>query len=62
MPREKTRPKRRRQTYVPRQNAVHVTLYHPHGEALPKGVAQQAQDALLRLAMDNGLLIGVATT
>jgi hypothetical protein len=60
-----TKPKKRRrnqQTYRHKTNAVHVTLYDPHGETVPATVRHKAEQAILDIALSNNLLINIATT
>lgn len=59
------KPKRRRrntQTYRHKTNALHVTLYDPHGETIPAEVRHKAEQAILDIALPNNLLINIATT
>lgn len=62
MPEPKKRRTRNQQVYRQKKNAVHVTLYDLHGEAIPPGVRREAEDALLQLALENQLVINIATT
>jgi hypothetical protein len=62
---DKSKPKKRRrnqQTYRHKTNAVHVTLYDPHGETVPATVRHKAEQAILDIALSNNLLINIATT
>lgn len=61
---ERPAKKRRKpaQTYRPRTNAIHVTLYSPTGDTVPAEIREAAQNALWELAKEHNLLIGVATT
>jgi hypothetical protein len=62
---DKSKPKRRRrsqQTYRHKTNAVHVTIYDPHGETVPASVRHQAEQAVLDIALAHNLLINIATT
>lgn len=60
---EKKRPRpRRKQTYVHRMNAVHLTVYSPDGGTIPAEVRKQAEQAVTDVALQNGLLVGIATT
>jgi hypothetical protein len=59
---EKKRNPKSRRTYVPRPNAIHVTVYSPDGRPVPKSVLNQAADAVTDVALRNGLLVGLAET
>ena len=60
---EKERKKpRKKRGYVPRSNAIHVTLYDPSGRPLKPEIAEQAANTLTQFALDNKLLIGLART
>lgn len=58
-PRKRSRPKR---TYVHRPNAVCITIYSTDGSAVPKSVLAEATEAVTDIALNNGLLIGLAET
>jgi hypothetical protein len=51
-----------KRTYIPRPNAVHVTVYSPDGRPVPKSVLNQAAEAVTDVALANGLLVGLAET
>ena len=59
---DKKRNSKPRRTYVPRPNAIHVTVYSPDGRPVPKSVLNKAADAVTQVALDNGLLVGLAET
>lgn len=54
--------RKNKKTYVPRTNAVCVTIYNPHGEPIPAEVATACVDAIQSLIHEHRLLVGVATT
>ena len=58
----KKRRRRPKQDYKHRTPAVHITLYNYQGESIPAEVREKAAKAILQIALDNNLLIGVATT
>lgn len=65
MPEEKTKKRQRnksQQVYRHKTNAIHITLYDPHGETIPAAIRNSASEALLQLAFENRLLINIATT
>lgn len=62
MEKVKNRKKTPRRTYVSRPNAIHLTIYSPYGDAVPKAILNEAAEALTQIALDNGLLIGIAET
>jgi hypothetical protein len=53
---------RNQQQYKHRTNAIHVTLYDPHGETVPAEVRNEAADLLMNLAFKHNLLIATATS
>lgn len=55
-------PRKNKKTYVPRTNAVCVTVYHPNGDTIPAEVATACVDAIQALVHEHRLLIGIATT
>lgn len=57
--RKRTRPK---QTYKHHTNAVHLTAYHPMGETIPAPVRRELEEAVMKIVLENSLLMGVATT
>lgn len=61
---DKSKKKRRRnqQTYRHKTNAVHVTVYDPHGETIPASIRHEAEQAVLDIALAHKLLINIATT
>jgi len=65
-PKTDGRPKRknrnRKSGYVHRNNALHVTIYHPQGENVPGPIFDEIEKAILDIALKNNLLIGRATT
>lgn len=52
----------RKSTYVHRNNALHVTVYQPQGESVPNKIFDEIENAILKIALENNLLIGRATT
>jgi hypothetical protein len=60
---ENPRKRRRNQpTYKHRTNAVHVTVYSPTGETIPAAVRREIEESVMKVALENKLLIGVALT
>jgi hypothetical protein len=62
MPAKKPRRKPQRRTYVPRPNAVHITIYSQDGRPVPKSVLNEAAQSVTNIALENNLLIGLAET
>jgi hypothetical protein len=60
--RKPRRKPRKKNGYVPRTNAVHITLYDPLGKPLKPEVAEGAAEAVTQYALDNKLLVGLART
>jgi hypothetical protein len=54
--------KKKQKTYVPRTNAISVTVYHPQGEIIPADVASQCVDAVRDVVDQNRLFIDVVTS
>lgn len=52
----------RKRGYVPRSNAIHVTVYDPTGRALKPEVADEVANVVNDVALENHLLIGLART
>lgn len=50
------------QTYQQKKNAVCVVLYDQTGETLSPVAQQEAEDAILAVAMKHNLLISISTT
>ncbi len=50
------------QTYQQKQNAVCIVLYDQTGETLSPVAQQEAENAILAVAMKNNLLLSIATT
>jgi hypothetical protein len=50
------------QTYQQKKNAVCIVLYDQTGELLSPDAQQEAEDAMLEVAMNHNLLISIATT
>lgn len=59
-PKKRRRPKKT--NYANRKNAVHVTVYDPHGSNVPEDVLAEAALAVLDVAKRHNLLIATATT
>lgn len=58
---EKQKRKRKpQQTYRPKQNAVCVTYYNQHGDAIPGEVRKELEEGMLDIASKNNLLINIA--
>ena len=60
--RKRARKPRKKHGYVPRSNAIHVTLYDPSGRPLKPEIADQAAETITQFALENKLLIGLART
>lgn len=56
----KPRKKAPKRTYIPRTNAVCITVYSPQGKPVPRSVLDKAEQAVLDIALENGLLISLA--
>jgi hypothetical protein len=54
--------KSKEQTYQHKQNAVNITLYDLHGEALSESAKHEMENAALEVAMNHNLLLSIATT
>lgn len=52
----------RNNKYVPRTNAVHITIHSQDGNPVPRSVLDQATRAVEEVATKNRLLINVAET
>ena len=50
------------QTYQQKQNAVCIVLYDQTGETLSPVAQQEAENAILAVAMKHNLLLSIATT
>jgi phosphoribosylformylglycinamidine (FGAM) synthase PurS component len=59
---KKTRKRRPGQTYKYHINAICISVYDPQGQTIPSKVRKELEDSVLQVALDNKLLIGVATT
>lgn len=64
---EKTKQRKRgngrpRRTYINRPNAVCITIHSQDGSAVPRGVLNEAAEAVTDIALRNGLLINLADT
>lgn len=62
---KKPRRKPQRRTYIPRSNAVHITIYSQDGKPVPKGVLNEAAEAVTNVAFkhsDLNLLTSLAET
>lgn len=57
----KRRP-RKQYTYRHRTNAIHITLHSLTGETVPTEVREQFKELATRLALENGLVLNIATT
>jgi hypothetical protein len=53
---------RKKNGYVSRSNAIHITLYDPNGRPLKPEVADEAAETITQYALDNKLLVGLART
>lgn len=60
--RKRQRKPRKKGGYVPRSNAVHITVYDPAGKPLKPELADQIAESVTQVALDNKLLIGLART
>jgi len=49
------------QTYQQKKNAVCIVLYDQTGETLSPAAQQEAEDAMLEVAMNHNLLLSIAT-
>ncbi len=54
--------RRNKRGYMPRTNAVCITIYQPQGENVHPDIIQACTEAIEQIAHDHNLLIGVATT
>ena len=59
MPAKVKKPKA--QTYQQKKNAVCIVLYDQTGETLSPVAQQEAEDAMLGVAMNHNLLLSIAT-
>lgn len=50
------------QTYQQKKNAVCIVLYDQTGETLSPAAQQEAEDAMLAVAMKHNILLSIATT
>jgi hypothetical protein len=65
MPEQKNKSRNRgraKRTYVHRPNAIHITLYSPHGDPVPRAILNEATEVVTQIAVANGLLVGLADT
>lgn len=65
MPEQKIKPRNKgrvKRTYVHRPNAIHITLYSPHGDPVPRAILNEATQAVTDIALANNLLVGLADT
>ena len=58
------KPKKRqsKQTYQQKENAVCIVLYDQTGETLSPDAKYEAEDAMLKVAMNHNLLLSIATS
>jgi hypothetical protein len=61
-PQEKKRRPRKQYTYRHRTNAISITLHSLTGETVPNEVREQFKDLATKLALENGLVVNIATT
>lgn len=54
--------KEKAQTYQQKENAVCIVLYDQTGETLSPDAKQEAEDAIMGIAMKHNLLLSIATT
>lgn len=54
--------RRNKRAYVPRTNAVCISVYQPQGDNIPPEVLEACTSAIEQIARDHNLLIGVAST
>jgi hypothetical protein len=50
------------QTYQQKKNAVCIVLYDQTGETLSPAAQQEAEDAMLEVAMNHNILLSISTT
>ena len=62
MPKAKKPSRSKTQTYQQKKNAVCIVLYDQTGETLSPVAQREAEDAMLEVAMNNNLLLSIATT
>lgn len=53
---------RKRPTYIPRPNAVCITIHSQDGAPVPRRILDEAARRVTDLALENGLLINLAET
>jgi len=53
---EQTKKRSRPRKYRPRKNAINITVYDPHGQALPKEAINEVEVALGSIALKYKLL------
>lgn len=53
---------RKGKKYVPRTNAVCITVYQPQGDTIPAEVTTACVNAIQAIVHEHRLLVGVATT
>jgi hypothetical protein len=59
---QQRRKPRKKGGYVPRSNAVHITLYDPTGGNLKPEVVEEIEKVVTDKALENKLLVGLART
>lgn len=59
---QRSRKPRKKGGYVPRSNAVHITLYDPQGKPLKPEVVEEIEKIVTEQALANKLLVGLART
>lgn len=54
--------RKKKREYVPRTNAVCISIYQPEGGDIPIDVVQACLDSIQGMVNENRLLVSVATT